>query len=204
MSLINKRVTLAACRLALFYTAFVALEILALWVASAVNIWLTIRELFGVSVLLMIPFAGAFLLLALARRLGLVAFWIILIGLWVLPFALAKTFPTPLLFPLIFLSWSILALPLWVIGQVGIPRRSSFGLGLGPVRISPSMALLACWVFLLAGVRLFGSLADYPEMGVLSIRIAEPLAWIWGVAPLLLSAFAIQHVWRGTAKPVTA
>jgi len=30
------------------------------------------------------------------------------------------------------------------------------------------------------------------------------LAWIWAPMPLILSAFAISHVWRGTATPVAA
>jgi hypothetical protein len=51
--------------------------------------------------------------------------------------------------PQLFFDWSRLALPLWIIGQAGIPSRSSPPVRIGPVRVSTSTLLLVCWVAML-------------------------------------------------------
>jgi hypothetical protein len=46
----------------------------------------------------------------------------------------------------------------------------------------------------------------FPQLFVPWSIFALPLwlAWLRAPIPLILSAFAIRHVWRGTAKPIAA
>ena len=191
MRLISGRVILAAAKLAAFYVALVTLELVVLGIAFRVGVP-PLRGIGEMAIILSIPFAGAFVLLAIARRWGFVALWGLLAVLWFLSVSASGAWEWSSLYPKLFVPWSILALPLWVIGQAGIPRRSA---GL----ISPSMALLVCWAALLLGVLLFASPRDAAYWHPRSVAAA--LAWIWAPMPLILSAFAISHVWRGTARP---
>ena len=194
-ALLNTRAIFAAARLALFYSAFVILEILVLIVLMHDGVP-SLSDFGEMASSLSIPFAGAFLLLAVARRWGLVALWTILGAFWILVTFVSGSWHYPIDFPRLFLPWSIFALPLWIIGQVGIARISS-------QRISTSMALLICWAALLLSIQFFG-LPRTEFVHPHRYGIADLLAWIWAPMPLILSAFAIRHVWRGTAKPVAA
>jgi hypothetical protein len=142
MSLVSGRIILAAAKLALFYIALVILGIVALDVALRAGAppWDILVEM---GAWLSIPFGGAFLLLALARRWGFVALWALLGAFWVFLAFVSGSWQSPNAFPQLFVPWSIFALPLW-------------------------------------------------------------LAWLRAPIPLILSAFAIRHVWRGTAKPIAA
>ena len=201
MSLIRGRVILAAAKLALFYVALVAVEIALLIVAFTGEVPRR-GEIAQMSALLAIPFAFAFLLLAVARRWGFVALWGILGTLWVFLTLESGAWAWSITFPRLFLPWTIFALPLWIIGQAGIPSRSATRLGIGPLSVSVSMALLLCWTALLLGAQWLVPFETYRPYH--PTRIANPLGWIWGVAPFVLSAYAMRHVWRGTANPVTA
>jgi hypothetical protein len=201
MSLMSERVILAAGKLALFYVVCVALEmaVLILTLGGGLSRLTIVGQM---ATWLSIPFAGAFLLLAVARRWGLVAMWIILAGFWGLLTLASGAWGWASNFLQLFLPWSIFALPLWIIGQGGIPSRSPTRLRVGPVRLSMSMVLLVCWAALLVGGKWFARPA-----GIYVYRPAEVmnmLGWIWGVAPFVLSAFAIRHVWRGTVNAITA
>jgi hypothetical protein len=201
MSLISGRVILAAAKLALFYIALVGLEIVVLGMALQVAVP-NLRDIGAMAAMLSIPFAGAFLLLAIARRWGFVALWAILGAFWLLLTVASGAWRWGINFPQLFVPWSLFALPLWIIGQAGIPSRSSIRLRIGLVRFSTSMALLVCWAALLVGAQWF-----VPFRLGLPLRasgVANLLGWVWGVAPLLLSAYATRHVWRGTASPVAA
>jgi hypothetical protein len=194
MSLINGRVIFAAAKLALFYVALVAIELPVLIVIRVASLGVITQ----VAGLLAIPFAAAFVLLAVARRWGFVALWAILCAFWGLLTVSAGAWGWAVLFPMLFLPWSVLALPLWIIGQAGIPSRSATRLRIGPVGFSISMTLLICWAALLLGAQWFASFrTDFYPSG--PPTIAKVLGWTWGVAPLLLSAYATRHAWRGTA-----
>ena len=190
------RAIFAAAKLASFYAALVLLEIMLLAVAFRLGVP-TLREIGEMASWLAIPFAGAFLLLAIARRWGFVALWTILGAFWILITLASGSWRWPIDFPRIFVPWSIFALPLWIIGQAGIARTSTR-------RVSPSMNMLVVWAILLLCVRFVtlprtDYVGDFHRFG-----IADLLGWIWAPVPLILSAFAIRHVWRGTAKPISA
>jgi len=191
MRLISGRVILAAARLALFYTAVVILEIGILQFALLSG-FPTLRSIGRMALALSIPFIAAFVLLGLARRWGFVALWLILAGFWIyLSRHFGGIWP---LDPTLFLSWSIFALPLWIIGQAGIPSRSLTILRVGAIRFSTSTALLVCWAALLV-VPFFPAVIDV----LYGWRIAHLSKRVWQAAPFVLSAYALWHVWRGTA-----
>ena len=206
MSLISGRVILAAARLALVYTVLVTLELVAVsfaWRVGAPRL----GDIAAIAAGLAIPFAAAFILLAVARRWGFVALWAVLGGLWIFMTIDAgiatRGWEWSFAYGESFLPWSIFALPLWIIGQVGIPSRASARLRIGPLHFSASTALLVCWAALLLGAQWLIP----PEIFVGPYRplgIANLAGWIWGVAPLLLCAYAMRHVWRGTATLSTA
>ena len=201
MSLISRRVILAAAKITLVYTALVSLEFLMLSLAWRIGAP-RLGDIAAIAAGLAIPFAAAFILLAVARRWGFVALWAILGALWIFMIIGTGSWSWPSEYPLSFLPWSIFALPLWIIGQVGIPSQRSARLRLGPLRFSTSTALLVCWAALLLGAQWF-----IPEISVGPYQpsaIAKLAGWIWAVAPPLLCAYAIQHVWRGTATQSTA
>jgi len=193
--LLSKRVILAAARIALFYVVLVALAF-ALLVSAFVG-WRGMGiDIVGMAEWLSVPCALAFLLLAAARRWGFVTLWAILGAFWCWVVLDSQSLRSPRQLPLVFMVWSAFALPLWIIGQAGIPAVS-------PRRFSPSMVMLICWCILLVTPRLFG----LPQIEVFPPRnygLADLVSWIWTPLPLILSAFAMRHVWRGTANAVAA
>jgi hypothetical protein len=177
-----------------------ALEIVAILVALRRGAP-TLETIAGMAVWLSIPFAGAFVLLAVARRWGFIALWAILGAFWILLALASGAWAWASQFPRLFLPWSVFALPLWIIGQAGIPSPSPTRLRVGPVRMSTSMALLLCWAALLVSVEAFALRQAWIFR---ASTLTNLFGWIWGLAPLVLSAYAIRHVWRGTARPVVA
>lgn len=193
MSLISGRVTLAAAKLALFYIGFVILEIVVLGFVLRLGLP-SLHDTRDMAGMLSIPFAAAFLLLATARRWGFIALWTILGAFWIFVAVASNARAWPTLYPQVFFAWSILALPLWIMGQAGLRRTSTR-------RISGSMLMLVCWAILLFGTQFFTKYRAFP---VRADGIADIVAWIWVPMPLILTAFAIRHVWRGTAESVPA
>jgi hypothetical protein len=93
----------------------------------------------------------------------------------------------------------MLALPLWIIGHAGLRDPSSRKLCIGPFTFSPATIVLSCWLLLLASSRLFG-LFQTSIVIVSPPRPPDLALWtLWAPAPLWISAFAVRHVWRGTA-----
>ena len=195
MRLISGRVIRSAAKLALFYAAVVILEIVVLALVGREG-FPTAPEIGETAAKLGMPFAVAFVLLALARRWGFVALWLILVAFWIY---LGRFGGIWSLYPTLLTSWSVLALPLWMIGQAGIPSRSSTPLRLGPIRISASAVLLACWAALLV-------ISHVPAVidVAYSYRFANLSRRVWQGAPFVLSAYATWHVWRGTSSPAAA
>jgi|SRR5690242_9571837 len=198
MKLISRRVIFAAAKLALIYCVLLSIEIAALFLLIRPST-VFIGDIAGAALALLIPFGIAFLLLAVARRAGFVALWAILVGYWVALVIQSRPF-VPLTFPMLFLLWSILALPLWIIGHAGIPDTSSAGIRIGGLRISWSTTALVCWLLLLVVARLFGPLRGTTFVLPRTPRPADIAMWaLWAPAPLFIAAFAVRHVWRGTA-----
>jgi len=198
MQWISGRVILAAAKLALIYGV---LLLVGFTLFSTLFVVQTLRlvDLAGTLLVLAIPFGTAFLLLAIARRAGFVVLWTILLVFWGIVVSVGAG-KIPAAIPLDFALWSVLALPLWIIGHVGLRDPSSGKLRIGPFTFSPATIVLSCWLLLLASSRLFGLfqtsivIVDRPHPPALAL-------WtLWVPAPLWISAFAIRHAWRGTAS----
>lgn len=175
----------------------VVLEMAAIVLASVARLP-TLAEIGAMALWLVAPMAAAFLLLATARRWGFLALWAILGGLWIWLAIERHSWFLPLEFARSFYTWTILALPLWIIGQAGVPSRSSARFQLGALRLSMSTVVLVSW----AGLFVIGlhvePLAPHPLLNRVP-GLAEFCGWIWAWAPFLLITFAMRHVWLGTA-----
>src|SRR5688572_20693440 len=111
-----RRVVRAAGRLAALYVGAVVI-LLFVAVSLMEGVLPTFAELFSLWTPFAVAFLIAFALLAIARRAGLVALWVLLLGIWIL-----MVLDTP--FPWIgkqFVAWTVLALPLYCMGIVGAP-----------------------------------------------------------------------------------
>jgi len=198
MKLISRRVIFAAAKLALIYCVLLCVEIAALFLLIRPST-VFIGDLAGPALALLVPFGIAFVLLAVARRAGFVALWAILVGYWVALVVQSRPF-VPHTLPMLFVLWSLLAMPLWIIGHAGIPDTSSPAIRIAGVKLSWATTALLCWLLLLVGSRLF-----WPLRGTTIVLPRTPVpadiaAWaLWAPAPLLIGAFAVRHVWRGTA-----
>ena len=198
-----RRVIPAAGTLAAFYSVFVCLLLLVMeaWGAGARWALQTLRE---IAFPLLIAFLISFAALAAARRLGFAALWTLLSGMWIW---LLSELRSPLQIPHAFVFWTVLALPLWVIGQCGIASPPFQGLPIGKVRVSFGTLAVAAWTVLVFGSGLYGSpWSDwsYAPRGF-PRDPAELAAWlIWAPAPILLAAFAMRHVYRGTTSNALA
>jgi hypothetical protein len=197
MKWISGRVILAAAKLALIYGVMVLVGFALFFTLSARGQRVTLADLAGALLVLAIPLGVAFLLLAIARRAGFVAFWTILLVFW--GFVVSEGLRMPDVIPVDFMGWSMLALPLWIIGHAGVRDPSSRRLRIGRLELSPTTIVLSCWLLLLAGTR-------FPRIWTTDIVIVDAPRWpslvvwtLWAPAPLWISAFAVRHVWRGTA-----
>ena len=202
MNLIRGRVILAAAKLALFYGGMVVLEMAAIVLVSVARLP-TLAEIGEIAPWLVGPMAAAFLLLATARRWGFLALWAILGGLWMWLAIERHSWFLPLEFARSFYSWTILALPLWIIGQARVPSRSPARFRLGALSLSMPTLVLACW----GGLFVIGLRVDPLASHPLLYRVpglAELCGWIWGWAPFLLITFAMRHMWLGTATRASA
>jgi hypothetical protein len=194
-------VVVAAARLAALYAILVVLMLvaLALWTGEWIGLVSEIGQLYLVTFAFV--FAVAFLLLATARRAGLVAIWLLLIGSWnwwVWPLGRSSWLPDAV-FPL-FILWSVVALPFYVLGSVAIPAKPL--LRVGRLAVAAPMIVLGGWVMLIVltfavtppewlfYVSAIDGLFGGPPPVVL--RLA-PL--IWWPAPIVLGAQALVHVW---------
>lgn len=198
MKWISGRVILAAAKLALIYGVLLLVGFALFFTLFAWGQTFRVADLAGALLVLAIPFGTAFLLLAIARRAGFVALWTILLVFWGFVVSLGGM-KMPHLIPLDFAVWSMLALPLWIIGHAGLRDPSSRKLRIGPFTFSPATMVLSCWLLLLASSRLFG-LFQTSIVIVSPPRPPDLALWtLWAPAPLWISAFAVRHVWRGTA-----
>ena len=190
-----RRVLPAAGKLAAFYGASIVLQFLLVSGLGGGPRW-SLEALRGLSPLLGMCFGLAFVLLAGARRAGFAALWSVLAALWLL---MLGDLPTPFDVPRAFLVWSIFALPLWVMGHFGVAASQSKVLVIGRLRFSLLTGALAAWAALAVSSRFYGAL--WSAVAASHIRTAVVAEWLlWAPAPLILSAIATRHVWRGTAS----
>ena len=191
-----RRVVPAAATLAGIYVLGVGVCIAVLLGVWTVNGWgdpPSVNDLIELARWLVPPAAVAFILLAVARRAGFIALWALLVCLWI--FLLDSSYALQI--PPRFLSWSLFALPLWIIGQLGVIRH----LPSDRVRLSLG-AILGIWIALaFAGSFFFAPFPSFHGgIPLLPYPAATIAAWlVWFPAPFILSAVAVHHVWRGTS-----
>src|SRR5687767_11945607 len=161
-----KRISGAALSLALIYVVGVAL------LYAPIRLWLTphapgLSELPTLSLELGIYAAIAFLLLAMARRVGFILLWLLLLAAWIANVGSSTVRPEAL--PGFFILWTVLALPLYVITAWGIPSSSQAA----PTRRLSAIevgALLWAILVIAAFVHIFNQGLD---------RLAGATAFIW-------------------------
>lgn len=187
----------AAARLAGLYT-LIATPLLLPWVwASAAALHVSI--LAGYAVPLGMLFLAAFTVLAVARRAGFIVLWVLLVILWA-QFLRLPDLGIEILVTFVF--WSTLAIPLALLGVLGVPV--AFRVPLGRWQPSAPAVLVTLWAALLIpAVAFFFLLAleFHPLRDAAVGRIAGRVAWaLWAPAPVLLAVLAVAHVWTGTAR----
>jgi len=176
----TKKQLAAAVTLAAVYAAGVIVLLLMMLVLDDPPIGV-LRTLPFLGIPALVCFAIAFLLLAVARRAGFTALWVVILGLWV-----ASVAPAYRLFrvPAEFTSWSVFAAPLYAMVVFGFPRR----LAAGPARwrLWASMAVAPAWIALFF-VAAFPFYRFAPTLEYMPLAQRVP-HWLW--RPLLLAWLA--------------
>ena len=185
----------AALTLAAVYAAGVLLLLLALFIMTS-----TPGEVLKTLPILSIPtaicFAGAFLLLAVARRAGFTALWLVVFGFWIW-----SAYPYFSLFRANreFISWSLLAAPLYAMVVLGFHHQPSRTAGW---RRWITVAISVAWAVL-------GAIAiEFDNLSIqYFVRQAPPMllfwrtvAFAWVIAPPAVTVTAILRLYDGPAK----
>lgn len=190
-----RTVILAAARLAGVYT-LLAIPFLLPW-AFAGHGLPALSDLAIYALPMGALFLGAFAVLAIARRAGFIVLWLLLTALWV-QFLRLIGHPSEIL--LAFITWSGLAIPLALLGALGVSSalRLPFGRWQPRVtRITP--ALWAALLIPAVGLLFQPAFGLHPLREAAINRLAGALGWfIWAPAPAVLAALAVAHVWIGT------
>ena len=192
-------VLLAAVRLASIYAIAAGLLLLPLW------LWQdgqpqALQDLTVYAAPVGVVFGVAFVLLAVARRAGFVALWLVLGALWAwILRQLAPGYPSQMVGA--FVVWSALAIPLALLGGVGVPAVLRVRLG----RWKPSAVAVTVVVW---AALLIPALALWvlPEFGLHPLqhaaidRLVGDVAWfVWAPGAPLVLVLSLAHVWVGTA-----
>lgn len=141
-------------------------------------------------------FALAFLLLAVARRAGVVMLWALLGILWGL---LLAAHDEPVELAIGFVGWSVLALPLHGLCVMGMPEGVAVRLGRTRVRASSVATtlwiatLIPAWTVLYFSLRIM-----FPEPHTAFFLAGKIAPFLWGPAPLALMVLSVAHVWTAT------
>ena len=196
-----RRVVLAAVRLAGLYVIGVVLMLLPFMLLPGGGIP-AFRELARLAAPAGILFAVAFLLLAIARRAGFVALWLLLAGLWTLVLVVREL---PIDVMIGFVGWTVLAFPLHVLGALGVPSALRVRLGRASLRATTAAMILWAVLLIPAVVVLYtSSFVAHPLDEAAAYRMAGLVApFVWGPAPFLIAALSLAHVWTGTARAGT-
>jgi hypothetical protein len=186
----------AAARLACLYGLGVVLLLLALvfWTGDWIGNVRAVLQLHGLVFGSL--FAASFILLATARRLGFATLWLLLIGLWLWP--VAKGWSGISLLAL-FVFWSVVALPLYILGAIGFPGRRFLHLRRWTATVPALVVVL--WVllllltlavtpanYLLVASAVTGSFGKPPSL-VLGL-----VPFLWGAAPILIALEALNRL----------
>jgi len=195
------RILKAAVVLAALYTLGV-LVLLAL-VGVLRSRALVLEGLSEIVVPFSIFFGFAFVVFAVARRIGFVLLWLVLVSFWLgMLFAggISDLLYRGIAYPSGFLLWSALAFPLFAIGSMA-PGRGSF-LKIGPWSASASVTIGILWVLLFVGSVILELYAHPQSLFWTSTSSAITLAalgWIlWAPMPLAIAAVSVRRFWVGS------
>jgi hypothetical protein len=191
-----RRVALAAARLGAFYAVGVVVLLLSVSLFLG-DIPHSLSELAILSVPFAVLFLVAFTILAIARRVGFALLWALLIGLWAWMLLQPTFYPKIVLVR--FIGWTLLALPLYALGMVGLPPSRRI-----PIlkwRAHPAWPVLAIWLALIAAAIHYSRFAT--DVGPLPthFRIVLALAPVlWGTTPFLIAGSELLRVWLAFGK----
>jgi hypothetical protein len=192
------RILLAAARLAALYAACVVVLFTAygLYVAGPASL----RELVVDSPLIAaVGFVVGFILLAIAKRIGFVVLWVLLLALWVSK--IRDTSWSVYLLP-DFLQWTVLAAPLYALTAIGLSADNN------QRRLKRELLITAAIWAIVSGLALkFSYLAidvGYPHAPYSLARavanyLCVPLPFLIGARELLRVGFAMRTTVRGVA-----
>jgi hypothetical protein len=193
-----RRVFLAAARLGGLYVIGVALMLTPFMLLPGGGLP-GLRDLVRLAAPAGILFAVAFILLALARRAGFAALWVLLTGLWT---AMLIAHEMPIDIMVGFVAWSVFAVPLHVLGALGVP--SSLHLRIGRWRLRAATTGTVLWLVLLipaAALLSQNPFFVFPLELPVWYRVAGFLApFVWAPTPFLIASLSAAHVWSGTAR----
>jgi hypothetical protein len=193
-------VLLAAVRLASLYAIGVALLLFPVFVGLNGPFRL-LRNLTEFATPVAFGFGIAFLLLAVARRSGLIALWLLLATLWaaILRDLAHYRFAEDL--AQVFVGWSTFAIPLAVLGGLGASAILRIRVGRWkPTARSVTMGLWAALLIPAVAVLFVSQSQIHPLHEAAAVRIAGDVAWFtWAPGVFLIVALSIAHVWVGTA-----
>ena len=188
-----RRICLAAIRLAAFY-AIGAFSLLLI-VGSLAEGPPLLSDLAELALPFGVIFSIAFVILAMARRAGFVALWIVLVGTWVWLLRDGAPFVEV---PKVFLGWTILALPLFAIGVLGTTGSDAKQPTL--MRGARPLVVLTLWL-LAAGIALHSALTTpYMHWYDAPNRFASVFSKIvWIPAPFVVAVLETTRLWFATA-----
>src|SRR6185437_1294371 len=192
-----KRIALAAASLACAY-ALCFLTLVVTYV-SLLQGRLNLRDLSSSIVPIGVVFAFAFVVLAMARRAGFAVLWLCILGMWAWTSLLQAKGFIGYSAPRGFVDWSLLALPLFGLGALGVP--TTMQAPFVHIRVRPEAMLFIVWTLLLATAIYF----DRVESDVLPLRRSLTLfhgiaPFVFGPAPVLITGLEIVRVWVGTGR----
>jgi hypothetical protein len=193
-------VLLAAARLAALYAIAVALLVLPLFLWQRRSLH-HVHHLLGYALPSAFVFGVAFVLLAVARRAGFVALWVVLAGLWILILhGVVAAYPSDIISA--FVGWSALAIPLAVLGGLGVPPTLRIQIGRwGGSAVSVAAVLWAALLTPALMVFVSPALPLHPlHYAALDRQVGEVAWFVWAPGALLISMLCLAHVWVGTAQ----
>jgi hypothetical protein len=194
-----KRVATAAARLAIIYT----IGVFVLY--APIRFWLLphaagLRELPGVSAELGILAAVAFVVLVVARRVGFLLLWALLLAIWVSNFSGPSDLVLPESVAGYFILWTVLALPMYAIAAFGGSDRLAIRVAGRRIRVSEVGSL--AWIILIAGAFLYVFVGSPLGNGAWFNMAAR---FVWLPAPFILALIALASIWvRPTDASVRA
>jgi hypothetical protein len=185
-----RRVLLAATRLAALYAVGVTLLLIPLYFLLGdpfVRDWSRLIKL--TTVPFAVLFAVAFVLLAVARRVGFAVLWLLQLAWWAVLLRITLHVDAPSMF----IVWTPFALPLYVLGALGT-REAHRSAGRG-WRIVASGLPVAVWIGMLLLGYPFGSHGSVPDWAA---RL------LWAPAPFVIAVLSTAGFWVGTRRSTSS